>query len=153
MWIQRAHRAAEHTLERLGFDVATLEREREEALRRADVALAKLHESDATLAAVAEELGQYGSQVRNAKAEAQRLADAVAAAEAGRATDLERLASFETRLREAEHAPEEEHDGEHDGEEHTEGDGHDHGDSDLDPHFWQDPARMADLGDAVAEHG
>jgi zinc transport system substrate-binding protein len=27
--------------------------------------------------------------------------------------------------------------------------GHDHGD--LDPHFWQDPLRMADLGDAIAE--
>ena len=28
-------------------------------------------------------------------------------------------------------------------------DGHDHGD--LDPHFWLDPLRMADLGDAVAD--
>ncbi|ROR92167.1 chromosome segregation protein SMC [Nocardioides aurantiacus] len=102
--------AASHTLERLGFDVATLEREREEARRRVDVALAKLHESDATLAAVAEELGQYGSQVRNAKAEAQRLAEAVAKAEAGRVTDLEGLAALETRLREAEHAPEEDPD-------------------------------------------
>ncbi len=102
--------AASHTLERLGFDVATLDREREEARRRVDVALAKLHESDATLAAVAEELGQYGSQARNAKAEAQRLAEAVASAEAGRAKDLEGLASFETRLREAEHAPEEDPD-------------------------------------------
>jgi zinc transport system substrate-binding protein len=35
-------------------------------------------------------------------------------------------------------------------EEHAEeGDEHDHGD--LDPHFWQDPLRLADLGDAVAE--
>jgi zinc transport system substrate-binding protein len=31
---------------------------------------------------------------------------------------------------------------------HDEDDGHDHGD--LDPHFWQDPLLMADLGDAVA---
>ena len=99
-----------HTLERLGFDRVTLEREREEARRRVDVALARLHESDATLAAVAEELGQYGSQVRNAKAEAQRLAEAVAAAEAGRVQDLEGLAALETRLREAEHAPEEDPD-------------------------------------------
>lgn len=36
-----------------------------------------------------------------------------------------------------------------DAEEHTADDGHDH--DDLDPHFWQDPLRMADLGDAVAE--
>jgi zinc transport system substrate-binding protein len=32
---------------------------------------------------------------------------------------------------------------------HEEGDEHDHGDHD--PHFWQDPLRMADLGDAIAE--
>ncbi|MDO9458136.1 metal ABC transporter substrate-binding protein [Nocardioides sp.] len=36
------------------------------------------------------------------------------------------------------------------GDDHTEGDGHDHGDE-LDPHFWLDPLKMADLGDAVAE--
>lgn len=37
------------------------------------------------------------------------------------------------------------------GDEHAEEgeDGHDHGD--VDPHFWQDPLRMADLGDAIAE--
>ncbi|GEB16441.1 metal ABC transporter substrate-binding protein [Pimelobacter simplex] len=39
-----------------------------------------------------------------------------------------------------EHAGEEGHDEEH---------GHDHGE--LDPHFWQDPLRMATLGDAVAD--
>ncbi|WP_148612872.1 metal ABC transporter substrate-binding protein [Nocardioides rubriscoriae] len=33
---------------------------------------------------------------------------------------------------------------------HAEDDGHDHED-DLDPHFWLDPLRMADLGDAVAD--
>lgn len=45
------------------------------------------------------------------------------------------------RLQDAAH--EEEHD--HDAEE----EGHDHGS--LDPHFWLDPIRMADAGDAVAE--
>lgn len=35
------------------------------------------------------------------------------------------------------------------GDEEADEDGHDHGD--LDPHFWQDPTRMADLADAVAE--
>ncbi len=34
------------------------------------------------------------------------------------------------------------------GGDHDDHDGHDHGD--LDPHFWQDPTRMADLADAVA---
>ncbi|MCW2813217.1 MAG: Zinc transporter substrate-binding protein [Nocardioides sp.] len=44
-----------------------------------------------------------------------------------------------------------EHEDEHaeEEEEHTADDGHDHGD-DLDPHFWLDPMRMAELGDAVA---
>ncbi len=99
-----------HDLERLGFELGAVEREREEARRRADVALARLHESDATLAAVAEELGQHGSQARNARAEAERLAEAVAAAEAARDRDLEGLAALEERLQQAEQAPEEEPD-------------------------------------------
>lgn len=39
---------------------------------------------------------------------------------------------------------------EHADEAHHEDDGHDH-DGELDPHFWQDPLRMADLADAVAD--
>ncbi len=101
---------AAHTLERLTFDASTLEREREEARRRVDVALARLHESDATLAAVAEELGQYGSQARNARAEAQRLDQAILAATEARDRDLEGLADLESRLASAEDAPEEEPD-------------------------------------------
>ncbi len=101
---------AVHALERLTFDVATLEREREEARRRVDVALAKLHESDATLAAVAEELGQFSSQVRNARAEAARLDLAIEAAQVARDRDLEGLAELEARLTAAEEAPEEEPD-------------------------------------------
>ena len=66
--------------ERLGFVISRLEAERHDALKRADVALAKLHESDATLAAVAEELGQYGSQARSARGEAERLERAIATA-------------------------------------------------------------------------
>ncbi len=42
----------------------------------------------------------------------------------------------------------EEHAGES-AEEHAEEEGHDHGD--VDPHFWQDPERMARLADAVAD--
>jgi chromosome segregation protein len=102
--------AAAHTLERLTFDVVTLEREREDARRRVDVALAKLHESDATLAAVAEELGQYSSQARNARAEAARLDQAIEAAKTARDLDLEGLAELESRLAAAEDAPEEEPD-------------------------------------------
>jgi chromosome segregation protein len=96
--------------ERLLFDMSRLENERLEAQRRADVALAKLHESDATLAAVAEELGQYGSQARAARGEAERLARAIATAEEAREKDLAGLAELEARLARAEAASDEEPD-------------------------------------------
>jgi chromosome segregation protein len=96
--------------ERLGFDISRLEAERHDALKRVDVALAKLHESDATLAAVAEELGQYGSQARAARGEAERLDRSIAAAQEAREKDLAGLADLETRLQGAEQAPDEEPD-------------------------------------------
>jgi len=96
--------------ERLGFDLARLEAEREDAKRRADVALAKLHESDATLAAVAEELGQYGSLARSARAEAERVTQAIAQAEAARAQAAAGIAELEERLASAEETGDEEPD-------------------------------------------
>ena len=90
--------------ERLGFELSRLESERLDAQKRVDVALAKLHESDATLAAVAEELGQYGSQVRAARGEAERLTQAIEKAEAARDQDLAGLADLEQRLALAEEA-------------------------------------------------
>ncbi|MFZ5848711.1 MAG: chromosome segregation protein SMC [Actinomycetota bacterium] len=109
---EAAERLAEaaHRCERLAFDLARLEEERTQAKHRVDVALARLHESDAKLAAVAEELGQYGSQVRSAKGEAERLSKAIAAAEAARDKDLAGLAELEERLEAAEDSPEEEPD-------------------------------------------
>ncbi|SDC66431.1 chromosome segregation protein SMC [Nocardioides lianchengensis] len=98
------------TGERLGFEISRLEAERLEAQKRVDVALAKLHESDATLAAVAEELGQYGSQARAARGEADRLTQAIAKAEAAREQAVAGLAELEARLASAEDAPEEEPD-------------------------------------------
>lgn len=53
----------------------------------------------------------------------------------------------EEQAEEGEHS-EDEHSDEH-ADEHSEGDGHDHGD--VDPHFWQDPTRMATLTTAVAD--
>ncbi|MBY9075758.1 chromosome segregation protein SMC [Nocardioides sp. WL0053] len=101
---------ATRSCERLTFDLSRLEEERAQARQRVDVALAKLHESDATLAAVAEELGQYGSQARSAKGEAERLAKAIEAAEAARDKDLAGLADLEQRLLAAEEAPEDDPD-------------------------------------------
>ncbi|MGY2704254.1 chromosome segregation protein SMC [Nocardioides sp. HB32] len=96
--------------ERLGFDMSRLEAERLDAQKRVDVALAKLHESDATLAAVAEELGQYGSQARAARGEADRLAAAIEKAEEARTQAVAGLTGLETRLAAAEDAPDEEPD-------------------------------------------
>ncbi len=96
--------------ERLGFVLARLETEREESKRRADVALAKLHESDATLAAVAEELGQHGSLARSARAEAERLADAIAQAETARTHAAAGIVELEQRLASAEETGDEEPD-------------------------------------------
>ncbi|VXB80104.1 chromosome segregation protein SMC [Nocardioides sp. AX2bis] len=102
--------AATAAAERLGFETSRLERERHEAQQSVDVALARLHESDATLAAVAEELSQHGSLARSARGEAERLDRAIADAETARDRDLAGLAELEERLARAEHAPEEEPD-------------------------------------------
>ncbi len=96
--------------ERLTFELSRLEAARLDAQKRADVALARLHESDATLAAVAEELGHYGSTARSARGEADRLAQAIEKARAAREQDLAGLADLELRLATAEDAPDEEPD-------------------------------------------
>ncbi len=96
--------------ERLGFDIARLDTERLDAQRRVDVAMAKLHESDATLAAVAEELGHHGSQARAARSEADRILSAITTAREAREQDLAGLADLETRLANAQDASEEEPD-------------------------------------------
>ena len=96
--------------ERLGFEISRLESEQLEARHRVDVALAKLHESDATLAAVAEELGQHGSRCRAARGEAERLASAISEAEEARDQNLAGLVELEARLASAEDAPDAEPD-------------------------------------------
>lgn len=98
------------TSERLGFEISRLEAARHDALKRVDVALAKLHESDATLAAVAEELGQYGSAARAAKGEAERLERAITTAREAREADLAGLAELQARLAAAEDVTDEEPD-------------------------------------------
>ncbi|WGL53682.1 chromosome segregation protein SMC [Nocardioides sp. BP30] len=97
--------------ERATFEISRLEAERLETQKRVDVALAKLHESDATLAAVAEELGQYGAQARAARGEAERLTAAIQKAQEAREQAVAGLAELEERLARAEDAPDEEPDG------------------------------------------
>ncbi|MGI8700755.1 MAG: chromosome segregation protein SMC [Nocardioidaceae bacterium] len=91
--------------ERLQFELSSLDNDRAETQARADVTLARLHESDASMAAVAEELGQLGGLARSAKAEAARLAAAITAAEESRDEDLSGLADLEERLRRARSSP------------------------------------------------
>ncbi|SDE46805.1 chromosome segregation protein SMC [Auraticoccus monumenti] len=87
-----------HECDRLRFALAELEERLAVAVQRADVALARLHESDASMAAVAEELGQLSQQSRAAEGEAERLGRAITAAEEARDRDLSGLAELEERL-------------------------------------------------------
>jgi chromosome segregation protein len=77
------------------------------AARQAEVheALAALHDSDARMAALGEQLGLLASQARAAEAEAGRLEQARARAEEARDRDLSGLAELEERLAAAEQAP------------------------------------------------
>jgi chromosome segregation protein len=78
-------------------------------LRRAevDIALEALHESDAKLSAVAEQLAQLGQVARSAGAEAARMDDARAAIDEARDRDLAGLAELEERLQLAESSADE----------------------------------------------
>ncbi|RCK68155.1 chromosome segregation protein SMC [Desertihabitans brevis] len=98
----------EHECERLTFALAEVDGRLAEATRRSDVALARLHESDASMAAVAEELGQLHSRARAAEGEAERLERGIQAAEEARDRDLAGLGELEERLARAEQEGDEE---------------------------------------------
>ncbi|MCW2805825.1 MAG: smc [Propionibacteriaceae bacterium] len=89
---------ANHVCERLRFAQTQLEDEHREAVRRVDTALARLHESDAAMAALAEELGQLSSTATSARGEADRLKQAIVNAEQARDADVDGLADLEKRL-------------------------------------------------------
>ncbi|GAA3579653.1 chromosome segregation protein SMC [Microlunatus spumicola] len=93
---------AEHTVDRLRFARSSVEDEHREAAAAVDVALAQLHESDAVMSALAEELGQHSAQARGSAAEAGRLGDAIAQAEAARESDAANLVALQERLAAAE---------------------------------------------------
>ncbi|TXL61158.1 chromosome segregation protein SMC [Aeromicrobium terrae] len=102
--------SASHVIETVRFEQQAAEAERAELQERVDAALARLHESDAEMAAVAEQLGHLGSTARAARGEAERLAAAITEAETAHERDLAGLAELEERLAQAENAPEEEPD-------------------------------------------
>ena len=98
------------TAERAAFALAQLEAERKDTKARVDVALARLHESDARLAAVAEELGHHGATARAARGEAERLAESIEKLRASREEAVAQLADLEERLARAEEEPDTEPD-------------------------------------------
>jgi chromosome segregation protein len=77
----------------------------QEAQQRVDAALVRLHESDARLSAVAEQLGQLGSAARSAAAEASRVQEAIASAVQRHDDALAALGELEERLASAQQAP------------------------------------------------
>ncbi|HEY0695925.1 MAG TPA: chromosome segregation protein SMC [Kribbella sp.] len=88
--------------ERLRFELAALEQERESQKHLVEITLARLHESDAAMAAVAEQLAHFGSLAKASRGEANRMAEAIAVAEAERDRNLSGLADLEQRLADAE---------------------------------------------------
>ena len=89
---------ASHACERLRFAQSQLEEQHGQASATVEVTLARLHESDAAMAALAEELGQLRSTARSAYDEADRLRRAIADAEEARDRDIAGLTDLEHRL-------------------------------------------------------
>ena len=98
--------AAAAEVEKASFAIRAAEDAEVSARSRHDVALERLNESDARMAAVAEQLGQLGAQARAAKAEAERLTEQIEAAHARMDADQEELTSLAERLRAAQAEPE-----------------------------------------------
>ncbi|MGA1503062.1 MAG: chromosome segregation protein SMC, partial [Candidatus Nanopelagicales bacterium] len=94
--------SGQHALERTRFELAAALDAQQAAADMAEAALSRLHESDARLAAVAEQLGLLGQAARAATAEADRLAAAEQAALEALAADEATLAELEQRLAAAE---------------------------------------------------
>ncbi|MCC2315342.1 chromosome segregation protein SMC [Cellulomonas xiejunii] len=91
--------------ERLRFELVTARDARAAAQAAVDATLERLNESDAALAAVAEQLGHLGSASRAARAEAERVQRSLEAASTTLAEDHAALAELTARLAVAEDAP------------------------------------------------
>lgn len=87
-----------HASERLTFDLAAARDRQAAATATAEGTLRKLHESDAQMAAVAEQLGILGQTARSAAAEADRLDRALEAARSALTSDREKVERLRARL-------------------------------------------------------
>ncbi|UJP38654.1 chromosome segregation protein SMC [Cellulomonas palmilytica] len=102
---RQAAQAATADAERLRFEVTRATQDKAEARTRYDETLERLNESDAQLAAVAEQLGNLGSTARAAKAEAERVQASLDAASRTLEEDTAQLAELTARLAAAEVEP------------------------------------------------
>jgi len=94
-----------HTVERIRFELAAARQVQQAAAEGVEAALARLHDSDARMAAVAEQLGQLGQAARSAVAEAERVTLSLQAAEEALATDQASVAELQQRLQAAHDEP------------------------------------------------
>lgn len=97
--------AAAAVVEKTSFAIRAAEDAEVAARSGHDLALERLNESDARMAAVAEQLGQLGAQARAAKAEAERLSTQIDEAHARMDADQVELTSLTERLRAAQAEP------------------------------------------------
>lgn len=102
---REAARTATADAERLRFALVTAREARDAAQADVDATLDRLNESDAALAAVAEQLGHLGSSARAARAEADRVQRSLDAAGTTLAADHEALAELTARLAAAQEDP------------------------------------------------
>ena len=94
--------ASAHRVDRARFAVIGAKQGQEAALVLVSNALERLHESDASMAAIAVQLGSLQSVVRSATGEADRVAAAIASANKAREDDLRSVQELETRQAAAE---------------------------------------------------
>ncbi|MDO4716686.1 MAG: chromosome segregation protein SMC [Propionibacteriaceae bacterium] len=91
-------RLAQHEAERIRFAASQAQARAETAKERERAALAMLHESDAQVSGLADQLARYRQTAASASQEAQRLAEAMAQAQVTRQRDVAALAGLEERL-------------------------------------------------------
>ena len=90
--------ASRHESDRLRFALEELRAKLEDAKQAENAALSELHDSDAQLAAVADQLGSYRQAQASATREAERLAEAMETAKGARLRDEESLTELKARL-------------------------------------------------------
>jgi chromosome segregation protein len=94
--------ASAHRVDRAKFAVVGATQAQEAALVLVSNSLERLHESDASMAAIAVQLGSLQSVVRSATGEADRVAAAIASANKAREDDLRSVQELEARYAAAE---------------------------------------------------